>query len=828
MRDDGGVVCGVGVWWLRLGWAFSGFLLVFTRIKFFSQIRVRARWNANARRRYSYKRGCAKARRSRSPNARAPRRPPGFERPCRSGQDAGRTNAIMLFDGHRDMLHDIERNELYADAISKAVSSLPADASAVDIGTGSSLLACLAAQAGIASVTAFEVNPALARLARRVVADNGLDDQVSIVQRHSTTTRDDASSLDEKALLMTHELLDTGLHSEGLLGAIRHAWRELLHPQKAISVPCRVDCLVQPVSCEFLRDAAGLRNDGVFGGCIPPSVLACCGAAGYLELRAQALLQAHQHAAVGKRLASCSSAAAASTEASTCCIPLAQPLVAFSLDLTRAPPEGAQYPPAQPLTALWSSLSAPTTVEADALLTWWECTLHPETPLLSTSPHDPPSHPHAEREHWANALFLLPRQGIRHTIAIDAPSVTVRAGYDDSEMWFALSGGHGDAAAATREKSEKEGPEPPPPPPPLARVVCSCGMHTLWGADRLLELNRLLDPLTAAASAETFVKAGSRRLGGSASLRFRCLDLSDGPTWCILLARAGGECVCVETSSAMRALSAQFVAAAGLSSRISLVLSQPAVAKSSSSSSSSGSESASGDEGLGEDATCSFLPDALPDTLRGSAPFELLVVEPSFGRLRRMWAGEHLAECISRWQWAQERGLVSATTKMLPSRAMLCVSVVECPELWRRHQRVGNVCGVDVKRFNALSPPRRGEARSLALWQFAHSSLSDAGCCTQISLPAESRLISGACTLRCVKPGTCHAIVAWIDFGYGEGCSVRTGGASSGAAIRFEPTPWAQAVVFVEEPAVVGADVEVTVEVTMDLRRGGALRAVMG
>ena len=57
------------------------------------------------------KRGCAKARRSRSPYARAPRRPAGFERPCRRGQDAGRTNAIMLFDGHRDMLHDIERNE---------------------------------------------------------------------------------------------------------------------------------------------------------------------------------------------------------------------------------------------------------------------------------------------------------------------------------------------------------------------------------------------------------------------------------------------------------------------------------------------------------------------------------------------------------------------------------------------------------------------------------------------------------------------------------------------------------------------------------------------
>ena len=237
------------------------------------------------------------------------------------------------------MLHDTERNELYAAAIAKAAASLPADGSAVDIGTGSSLLACFAANSGVAKVTAFEVNPALARLARRIVSDNALDSKVSILRGHSTAAAE--NDVPQRALMMTHELLDSGLHSEGLLNAIRHAWRHLLDPHNAVSVPCRVSCVVQPVACAFLRHAASLRPQGLMGDCVPPSVTACPGAAGYLELRAQALLDP-----------SASSINASSASTGTCtapddhqnaaprCLPLAKPVVAFTLDLTRAPPEG--------------------------------------------------------------------------------------------------------------------------------------------------------------------------------------------------------------------------------------------------------------------------------------------------------------------------------------------------------------------------------------------------------------------------------------------------------------------------------------------------------
>lgn len=106
------------------------------------------------------------------------------------------------------MLHDENRNELYARAIGNAVARIQSRSAAeqfedgerdsngsvlaVDIGTGTSLLACFAAGAG-ARVTAFEVVPQLAQLAAGVVQDNGFSDAIQIMGMHSTDARPDPS-----------------------------------------------------------------------------------------------------------------------------------------------------------------------------------------------------------------------------------------------------------------------------------------------------------------------------------------------------------------------------------------------------------------------------------------------------------------------------------------------------------------------------------------------------------------------------------------------------------------------------------------------------------
>jgi predicted RNA methylase len=78
---------------------------------------------------------------------------------------------------HRSMLADAPRNDFYAQAIRATVR--PGDV-VLDIGTGSGLLAMLAAQAGAARVVACEANPALAATAREIVRRNGFADRIEI------------------------------------------------------------------------------------------------------------------------------------------------------------------------------------------------------------------------------------------------------------------------------------------------------------------------------------------------------------------------------------------------------------------------------------------------------------------------------------------------------------------------------------------------------------------------------------------------------------------------------------------------------------------------
>ena len=81
--------------------------------------------------------------------------------------DATRTTPFQRFFGHLDMLHDADRNAAYDQGIAAAVASLGAGATALDIGTGSGLLALLARKHGIERVTAIEAVDELAAIAAR-------------------------------------------------------------------------------------------------------------------------------------------------------------------------------------------------------------------------------------------------------------------------------------------------------------------------------------------------------------------------------------------------------------------------------------------------------------------------------------------------------------------------------------------------------------------------------------------------------------------------------------------------------------------------------------
>jgi len=87
---------------------------------------------------------------------------------------------------HFALLRDEHRARAYQAAISRQVSkrkALGKDVHALDLGTGSGLLAMMTAKAGADSVVAAEIHEPLAQVARRNVAANGMSRTVSVAMR---------------------------------------------------------------------------------------------------------------------------------------------------------------------------------------------------------------------------------------------------------------------------------------------------------------------------------------------------------------------------------------------------------------------------------------------------------------------------------------------------------------------------------------------------------------------------------------------------------------------------------------------------------------------
>ncbi|HBK78813.1 MAG TPA: hypothetical protein DDZ83_03865 [Nitrospinae bacterium] len=127
---------------------------------------------------------------------------------------------------HFFMLADSVRNKAYLSAIQKAVD---ASSRVLDIGTGTGLLALIAARAGAAEVVAFEISKPIAEAAQQIVRDNGYLDKITVINKKSTQLIL-GSDIREPANLLIFEIFDAGLLGEGLLPSLRHAFRNLVTP----------------------------------------------------------------------------------------------------------------------------------------------------------------------------------------------------------------------------------------------------------------------------------------------------------------------------------------------------------------------------------------------------------------------------------------------------------------------------------------------------------------------------------------------------------------------------------------------------------------------
>lgn len=131
---------------------------------------------------------------------------------------------------HLPMLADSARNQAFQSAIEAATR--PTDL-VLDIGTGTGLLAMMAARAGAEHVVACEMVPDLAELARLVVVENGYTKQINIVAKKSCDLAVGVE-LPRPVTLLVAEIFDALLIGEGALGVFRHAWQHLLAPDARI------------------------------------------------------------------------------------------------------------------------------------------------------------------------------------------------------------------------------------------------------------------------------------------------------------------------------------------------------------------------------------------------------------------------------------------------------------------------------------------------------------------------------------------------------------------------------------------------------------------
>ncbi|HVJ40713.1 MAG TPA: tetratricopeptide repeat protein [Dongiaceae bacterium] len=153
----------------------------------------------------------------------------------------------MVPGWHIPMINDAERNEAYDAALRRAVKP---GSIVLEIGTGSGIVAMMAARAGAGQVVTCEVLPALAEAARETIAQNGYAERITVIGKKSTQL-ELGKDLSEKADVFVSELVNIGMLAPNMLQILAHARRNLVKPEAAI-IPAAARVYAALLECPLL------------------------------------------------------------------------------------------------------------------------------------------------------------------------------------------------------------------------------------------------------------------------------------------------------------------------------------------------------------------------------------------------------------------------------------------------------------------------------------------------------------------------------------------------------------------------------------------------
>jgi len=161
----------------------------------------------------------------------------------------------MIPAWHIPMINDDERNAAYERALKSAVTP---DSLVLEIGTGSGLVAMMAARAGARHVVTCEAVPILAELAKETIARNGFAERITVLSKRSTQV-ELGKDLPEKADIFVSELINIGMLAPNMLPIIQHARANLVKPEaKIIPQAAVVWCML--IQCDHLASINPVRS----------------------------------------------------------------------------------------------------------------------------------------------------------------------------------------------------------------------------------------------------------------------------------------------------------------------------------------------------------------------------------------------------------------------------------------------------------------------------------------------------------------------------------------------------------------------------------------